>query len=118
MVETRTVHDPFLGKDVQINDRLVDRLRGNYACGPHLPNGRPEFGWRQFEAPSIQHEAAVEIERLRAALAGAEASFEFIRLKLINCLEEPERSAFWKAVEARDALRIPQDATAPEADHG
>jgi len=68
MTETRTVHDPFLGKDVQIHDRLVDRLRGNYACGPHLPNGRPEFGWRQFQAPPIQHEAAARIELLESAL--------------------------------------------------
>lgn len=30
---------------------LVERLRGKYAVGPHLPNGNPEFGWRQFEAP-------------------------------------------------------------------
>jgi hypothetical protein len=38
-------------------------------------------------------------------LVKSEAAFEFIRLKLINCLEEPLRQAFWKAVEARDALR-------------
>lgn len=69
MSETRRIHDPFLGKDVEISNRLVDRLRGKYATGPHLPNGKPEFGWRQFEAPPIQHEAAAEIERLRAALA-------------------------------------------------
>lgn len=68
MSETRKVHDPFLGKDVQVSDRLVDRLRGKYASGPHLPNGLPEFGWRQFQAPPIQHEAAAEIERLRKAL--------------------------------------------------
>jgi hypothetical protein len=68
MGEMRTVHDPFLGKDVQISDRLVDRLRGQYAMGPHLPNGNPEFGWRQFQAPPIQHEAAAEIERLRKAI--------------------------------------------------
>jgi hypothetical protein len=67
-METRTVHDPFTGQDVQISDRLVDRLRGKYASGPHLPNGRPEFGWRQFEAPPIQHEAADRIEKLEAAL--------------------------------------------------
>jgi hypothetical protein len=67
-METRTVHDPFAGQDVQISDRLVDRLRGKYASGPHLPNGRPEFGWRQFEAPPIQHEAAARIEELEAAL--------------------------------------------------
>lgn len=67
-METRTVHDPFAGKDVQISDRLVDRLRGKYASGPHLPNGKPEFGWRQFQAPPIQHEAAARIEVLEAAL--------------------------------------------------
>jgi hypothetical protein len=49
-------------------DDLVNRLRGRYAMGPHLPNGQPEFGWRQFEAPPIQHEAAAEIERLRKGL--------------------------------------------------
>lgn len=51
--------------------RLVDRLRGRYASGPHLPNGKPEFGWRQFEAPPIQHEAASEIERLQSELSNA-----------------------------------------------
>ena len=64
--EMRTVHDPYEGRDVQISDRLVDRLRGQYSCGPHLPNGRPEFGWRQFQAPPIQHEAAKRIEELEA----------------------------------------------------
>lgn len=67
-METRTVHDPFTGKDVQISNRLVDRLRGKYASGPHLPNGNPEFGWRQFQAPPIQHEAAARIEALELAL--------------------------------------------------
>jgi hypothetical protein len=73
MSETYKIHDPFLGKDVQISDRLVDRLRGKYASGPHLPNGNPEFGWRQFQAPPIQHEAAAEIERLRDSLTKVEA---------------------------------------------
>jgi hypothetical protein len=67
-METRTVHDPFTGQDVQISDRLVDRLRGKYASGPHLPNGNPEFGWRQFQSPPIQHEAAARIEALEDAL--------------------------------------------------
>lgn len=71
MAETRTVHDPFAGKDVRISNRLVDRLRGKYASGPHLPNGNPEFGWRQFESPPIQHEAAKRIEELEAALREA-----------------------------------------------
>lgn len=47
-------------------DNLVKRLRGQYAMGPHTPNGDPEFGWRQFESPPIQHEAADCIEALEA----------------------------------------------------
>jgi len=50
-----------------IND-ITHRLRGQYAMGPHLPNGEPEFGWTQFEAPPLQHEAADEIERLRGII--------------------------------------------------
>lgn len=65
----RTVFDPFLNKDVQVSDRLVDRLRGRYACGPTLPNGEPEFGWREFQTPPIQHEAAARITELEATVA-------------------------------------------------
>lgn len=69
----RSVHDPFHGKDVEISNRLVDRLRGKYASGPHLPNGNPEFGWRQFQSPPIQHEAAAMIESLDVRIAELEA---------------------------------------------
>lgn len=72
MSESHTVHDPFLGKDVEVSSRLVDRLRGKYACGPTLPNGEPEFGWREFQTPPIQHEAADKIDRLHEALAAKE----------------------------------------------
>jgi hypothetical protein len=68
-IETRTVHDPFLGKNVEISHRLVDRLRGRYAVGPTMPNGEPEFGWRQHEVPPIQKEAAAVIERLHKLYA-------------------------------------------------
>jgi len=47
---------------------IVDRLRGRYSICPHLPNGEPEFGWRQFQATPINLEAADEIEKLRKAL--------------------------------------------------
>lgn len=67
MNETLAVHDPFLGQTVEVSSRLVDRLRGRYANGPTLTNGEPEFGWREFPVPPIQHEAAAEIERLRTA---------------------------------------------------
>lgn len=68
MSETRTVHDPFLGKDVEVSDNLLDRLRGRYAMGPALPNGEPEFGWREFPTPPIQKEAAQVIERMSSVL--------------------------------------------------
>lgn len=48
--------------DLGVQSRLVQRLRGNYAIGPHIPNGNPEFGWRQFQSPPIQHEAADRID--------------------------------------------------------
>ena len=115
-MEARTVHDPFTGQDVQISNRLVDRLRGKYASGPHLPNGikvvhvhpggqaivgnvvsgasgvqggvNPEFGWRQFQAPPIQHEAAARIEALEAriATAGALASQKASHDMIIDAL--------------------------------
>lgn len=62
--DTRTVHDPFLNKDVEVSSRLTDRLRGRYASGPTMANGEPEFGWREFPTPPVQHEAAAEIDRL------------------------------------------------------
>lgn len=68
MGEQRTIRDPFFGKDVQISNRLTDRLRGKYACGPTLPNGEPEFGWRQHETPPIQHQAADHIDMIVKAL--------------------------------------------------
>jgi hypothetical protein len=45
-------------------------------------------------------------EPTRAQIAQA---FETIRLKLVNCLEEPQRSAFWLAVQMRDALGMAED---------
>ena len=55
-------------------DDLVDRLYGRYSMGPHLPNGFPEFGIRQFETTPINREAAEHIIELRN---------EIIRLKEI-----------------------------------
>jgi hypothetical protein len=49
--QARTVYDPFISKEVEISNRLVDRLRGRYAVGPTMPNGEPEFGWRYRTAP-------------------------------------------------------------------
>ena len=99
MSETRTVYDPFIGADVQISDRLVDRLRGRYACGPHLPNGNPEFGWKQFEAPPIQHEAAARIEELTRALE------PFVEIGLIVG-DPPRRVKEADVVRARRALGL------------
>jgi hypothetical protein len=65
---THIIRDPFTGKDVEISDRLTDRLRGRYAIGPLQLDGEPEFGWRQYETPPIQHKAADCIEQLEARL--------------------------------------------------
>jgi flagellar hook-basal body complex protein FliE len=54
--------------EFDVTNKLTDRLRGQYACGPHLPNGKPEFGWRQFQAPPIQHEAADVIDAMLAEI--------------------------------------------------
>lgn len=57
--------DPFQALPEQ---DITERLRGQYRIGPHLPNGKPEFGFRQFESTPLQHAAAAEIERLRAEI--------------------------------------------------
>lgn len=71
MTETREMTDPFTGKTVQLGHKLTDRLRGRYACGPLMPNGQPEFGYRLFDTPPVQHEAADRIDALEAALREA-----------------------------------------------
>lgn len=87
---------------------IVDRLRGKVRVpvndGAGLLDGK-DFFERSFPTSKAAMEAADEIERLRNALESAQASFEVIRLILIKNLTEPERGAFWKAVQARDAIR-------------
>lgn len=46
-----------------------------------------------------------EVERLRAAIDASRLSFEAIREILIHNLDEPERKAFWLAVQGRDDAR-------------
>lgn len=60
-----------------------------------------------FDAKVSEDLAAkdAEIERLREALEACEQQAESIRLIFINHLEEPERSAFWKAVNIREFAR-------------
>lgn len=59
--------------DVEELRGLCERLRGQYAIGPHLPNGLPEFGYRQFQCTPINREAADAITGLAAKLAASEA---------------------------------------------
>lgn len=71
MSEVRHATDPVSGQRVEIRNDLVKRLRGQYASGPTMPNGEPEFGWRQFGEPKpIELEAADEIERLSRPVIG------------------------------------------------
>jgi hypothetical protein len=76
MTETTPIVDPFTGKTEQLSTKLTDRLRGRYATGPLMPNGEPEFGWRLFQTPPIQHEAADRIDELEALLAAAQRKEE------------------------------------------
>lgn len=79
MNETRTVADPFLGKNVEVSDRLIDRLRGRYARGPTMANGEPEFGWSEFPVPPIQKEAADRIELLESVIESSSLALMKIR---------------------------------------
>jgi hypothetical protein len=65
-----TMADPTI-KEIEA---LVDRLEGRYPIGPHLPNGNPEFGWRQFEATPINIEAAAALRFLLKEQRAAEAA--------------------------------------------
>jgi len=61
----------------------------------------------EIDASGAQHSGIPRFSRdsTSSLLTKAGDAFEFIRMKLINCLEEPQRSAFWRAVEMRDAIR-------------
>ena len=74
------LYDPFLQKTVRINNDICDKLRGRYATGPTMANGEPEFGWREFPTPPIQHEAADLIESMLAALKSLSARINSSRV--------------------------------------
>ena len=71
---------------------LIERLRGEYAMGPHLPNGSPEFGFRQFETTSICKEAVAEIERQAARIAELETKMIGVMAALAAAVSLLERS--------------------------
>lgn len=63
-----------------VPNKISERLRGRYAVGPRLPNGEPEFGFREFKMepcdkcaqlfPSpLDIEAAEYIDDLEARLS-------------------------------------------------
>ena len=57
-----------------------------------------------------------EREALRKALQRSEYEFETIRQILVGNLTEPERTAFWRAVNARDATRAALASLEPKKD--
>lgn len=70
------------------------------------------LGRRYFETRFAANKAIAALEAQLAAKGGAVVAmeraadtFEEIRLLLVHRLNEPERSAFWAAVEGRDAIR-------------
>ena len=59
-----------------------------------------------LEAPTKEEiSARYQLAEARKALEESESSFESIRQTLVDVLNEPGRSAFWRSVEARDAVR-------------
>ena len=69
-----------------MSDDIVNRLRCRYASGPII-NGEPEFGYRDTSGPMevilptpIMKEAADEIERLRAEVAGLQIKADLFDL--------------------------------------
>jgi hypothetical protein len=81
---------------------------GSFIDGPHTDMeaakaaAQADYERRILSVLSQPHPAD---ERVVEALREAESAFEEIRLILVHNLHEPERSAFWKAVSARNAIR-------------
>lgn len=67
--------------------------------------GMEYFGQRFDRVLDRAERAETQLASARKALESSEKSFEAIRLTLIKNLHEPERLAFWEAVQARDAIR-------------
>lgn len=91
-----------------MND-IIDRLLCRYAMGPIMPNGEPEFGWRDFSGPAVEgmtlptpimREAA---EAIRALLAERDhyATECEQQARLLGMSAEREL----KLIAERDALR-------------
>jgi len=95
MSETRSVHDPFINRTFEVSNKLTDRLRGKYASGPTIANGEPEFGWRQFETPPIQHEAAERIEQLQLAIKNARDLIGAVNDQLPPAMKESNINLAW-----------------------
>jgi len=88
--------------ETAMTDRENDALRAtNIDQAAEIGILRTE---KHADAEAIGSQAA-EIERLRAALGDASVSFSKIHRVLIDCLDEPLRSAFWMSVSARALAR-------------
>jgi hypothetical protein len=79
------------------------------------PRGEFNLANGRFEREEMSKEPQTSQEPTRAQVIQA---FETIRLKLIDCLDEPERSAFWLAVQMRDALSRPYCTATENIDGG
>lgn len=76
--ESYQVLEPLAGKPVEISHRLVDRLRGRYPIGKMMPDGKPEFGWKDYGSSPVQEIAANEIDRLERENAELRVKIELL----------------------------------------
>jgi hypothetical protein len=90
----------------QFGDYNIHHPADRLAIGAIVSNMRPAeevAANARFIVEAVN--AYTSTDALRSALHVAEQNFEAIRKVLVNNLVEPERSAFWLAVRARDAAR-------------
>lgn len=103
MSELETVGEALADEVLRLfNGGLVQDDGGYWFC-------RPTKAMQAALQSALAGEVREREKSLQAAhdaLREAEAAFETIRVILIKELEEPARLAFWRAVEARNALRI------------
>lgn len=85
-----------------MSENITDRLRCRYALGPIMPNGEPEFGWRDFSGPAIDGMTLPTPLMLEAAEAIAARDAEIERLRealseLVACRDIKRRIAIEQA---------------------
>lgn len=90
-----------------MSEKITDRLRCRYALGPIMPNGEPEFGWRDFSGPALEGMVLPTPIMLEAAKAIDAKDAEIVRLRkaIVDLISADNHQDYGKALhDARTAL--------------